>query len=82
MKVRDLKKLLKQYDDDDTVIVSSDEEGNSFTRVTQVSSQMYDPGERTIHERALTPALENAGYTEDDVLTEEEGGVPCIVFWP
>ena len=82
MTVKELKELLEQCNDDDVVVVSSDEEGNSYRKLSTVSADLYAcEGSYNVEIglRKLTPSLEEEGYSEEDVL---EGGSPCVVLWP
>lgn len=81
MKVKELKKLLKECDDNDDVLVASDSEGNNFFLVSSVETNYSWDGEydAEIGLRELTPEFEDAGYGEEDVM---EDGTPCIILWP
>lgn len=84
MKVKQLRELLAQCNDDDVIIMSSDSEGNSYHPLSEegVSVGVYawdGEYEGDIGIRKLTPELEEAGYSEEDVM---EDGISCIVLWP
>lgn len=75
-------KLLKEQDPNALVVLSRDEEGNGFSELEDVATEMNfakDGSDGCIGYRKLTPKLEKMGYTEDDIM---EYGKPCIVLWP
>lgn len=85
MKVSDLITELQTCNPDAIVVMSADEEGNSYSPLSAFSDIYNYIPESTwsggISIRELTPELEEEGYTEDDVL-EDEDSVPCVVLWP
>ncbi len=77
MKVRELIELLQRQDPERIVILAIDEEGNGFSPVHQVEPAMYLDGETGLE--ALTPELEDQGYSDEDVM---QGGEKAVVLWP
>lgn len=77
MKVRELIALLQQEDPERLVVLAVDEEGNGFSLVHQVSPAMYSEGETGLE--ALTPELEDQGYSDEDVMKD---GEKAVVLWP
>lgn len=73
MNKKQLIELLKDVEDDTELLVSSDEEGNSFNSLEDVSTQYFAYKE---------------GYEyyllDDDNMEEVEdvGAKPVVVFWP
>lgn len=80
MSVGALIDALKDCNEDDLVILARDAEGNGFAQIAMISEGMYING--GIKLRSLTSEDEADGYTEEDVATEEEGALPCVVLWP
>lgn len=75
-------KLLKEQDPNALVVLSRDEEGNGFSELGDVATNMNfakDGYDGNVGYRELTPKLKKLGYTEEDLL---EDGKPCIVLWP
>ena len=84
MTVKNIKELLKEYDDDDIVVLSEDSEGNGFSPLADISVAVYvneygTNGDTYI--RRLTQGLIDAGFAEED-LYHGPGGENCIVLWP
>jgi hypothetical protein len=79
MKVSELIEQLQQLDGDRLVVLSSDGEGNSFRKLGDFSTAMFDPEEREIGLEVLTEELKQAGYSDEDVM---EDGEPAVVLWP
>lgn len=71
MKVKDLIAILQTHDQDNLVVLSSDAEGNSYSRASDVGSYFFDEE---------GPSLIN----EEDL--EEFGGrnkfKKCVTIWP
>ena len=62
---------------DRLVIIAKDQEGNGFSEFSDYSlGNNYSDGE--IGLSALTPELEDEGYSEEDLFD----GIPAIVLWP
>lgn len=82
MKVSELISKLEAADPNATVVLSKDEEGNGFGPLQEVeieNSTCVDQGyEIQIGLHHLTPELEKAGYTDEDVLK----GDGAVVLWP
>ena len=84
MKVKDLKKLLQNYNDEDEVVLAEDNEGNYFSPLSDIEEATYVPTTQyfgTIYLRELNSELEEQGYTEEDVYDGEEG-IHAIVLYP
>lgn len=62
------------------VLISSDGEGNDFSKFDSFSENNYrfDGREYEIGEEILTEELIKEGYSEEDVIN----GDPCLVLWP
>lgn len=80
MTVAELQKILADCNPNDLVVMSTDEEGNYFHTLYTYGEAMYLDNEVGLRE--LTHELVDKGYTEDDVLSDADGAVPCIVLWP
>ena len=87
MKVNELIDKLCDLDPDLEVILSKDEEGNGFSPASDdffiglyFSDYGYNDGK--IGYKKLTPKMIEMGYTEEDLLSEENGAVPCVVIYP
>ena len=80
MLVKELKKLLENFDEDDMVYVSSDAEGNTVNR-------LWDIEEFLINEdceyklKYLTENLIKQGFSEEDV-GDWETDKPAIILFP
>jgi hypothetical protein len=81
MIVKELIKQLQQYDPYDIVILATDEEGNSFAPLDDISDVVYVAKYKETHLRELTPELEDRGFTEEDLYNGEDGQL-AIVLWP
>lgn len=77
MNVKELIEKLQAFDPDCLVVMASDTEGNSYDILYGVWECSYKDGEARI--RALTPALRNVGYTEEDLM---EGGENAVCLQP
>jgi len=89
MKVIELLDILKDVSQDAEVVLSKDSEGNAYHRLTEQGisiNRTYNKNDgyyiEVIYEKELTEELKRHRYTEEDVLTVEDGGVECIVFYP
>jgi hypothetical protein len=86
MKVSELIAELQQCDPESLVVMSKDSEGNNFSPLAEIDGDSMYLADSTwsgdVHLRELTPELEEQGYSDDDVRTEEDGAVRCIVLWP
>jgi hypothetical protein len=91
MKVKELIKLLQECNQEADVVLSSDSEGNSYALMGEYSlstnmAYRKDHNEcnyvESVYLKKLTPELLEEGYSEDDVLTIEDGGVECVVIYP
>lgn len=85
MTVRELIELLSKCNPDDIVILSKDAEGNGFSPLSNIEEEMYTPdtsysGEISL--RALTPELEERGFTEDEVGNSKNGAINCVTLYP
>lgn len=82
MKVKKLIKLLQEEDPNAIVIMAKDGEGNSYSPLSEFWSGAYR-AETTWYGEVgyskLTEELEEAGYTEEDLI---EGGEPAIILSP
>ena len=84
MKVKDLKKLLKNFDNNDEVILSRDEEGNGYSPLDDVVAMVYVGNTRCsgdVYIKEITGNLEVAVYSEDD-LYHGKDGQNAIVLYP
>ena len=73
MKVKELKKVLEQYNDDQEVILSKDSEGNSFSPLSCHGGYLYVPVETYYGDIYNNNDAEEAGldYIEN-----------ALVLWP
>lgn len=81
-KVSDLIKDLQKLDQDLPIILQQDPEGNGYHWVrgaeTVAIGEDYDTCRvESVGHYELTPELEEAGYTEDDIYSN-----PCVVVYP
>ena len=82
MKVKQLKHLLEKCNDSDEVVLSTDEEGNGFSPLSDVERGMtYSPLYGTTAIQELTDDDIAQGFTEEDV-SDEPDAVPCIILYP
>ena len=80
IRVRDLKKIIKNMDDDALIVISIDPEGNAYRPIVDHSPQYsYDENSQEIGLTSIDESMKLAGYTEDEVM---EGGEPCLLLWP
>ena len=82
MKVSELIEELKKFDQDAIVILQKDAEGNGYSPLDDVDQAGYTPestwsGE--VQPKVLTPELEKAGWTEEDINPD---GEDCVVLAP
>jgi predicted RNA-binding protein with PUA domain len=82
MTVRELIEALKAIPNQDRIVVmSKDGEGNGFSPLADIGEESY-AAESTWHGttgiEALTPELEERGFSEEDVVK----GEPCLTLWP
>ena len=81
MTVKELIEQLQHEDPDRLVVMSRDGEGNGFSPLHSISPYAYQaddwPGKIGMEE--LTPEARQAGYSEDDIITN---GQRALVFWP
>jgi hypothetical protein len=77
MTVRQLVEILMKDDPDRIVILSRDQEGNGFSPLRSFEACKYNDGEVGLEE--LTPELEAAGYSDEDVM---HGGKKALCLWP
>jgi len=81
--VGELVERLSALDPNRLAVLASDEEGNSFHEVRAINGLDYalddDGGLAMIG--PLTPELEEAGYTEED-LYDGDYAQPVVVLWP
>lgn len=79
--VAELRKNLAELPDEWIVVLSSDEEGNSH-RVLSADgiciNALFSEDQERANIRFLTEELINAGFTEDDILTD---GQPCVILF-
>ncbi len=78
MKVKELKKLLNQFDDEDIVVMAKDSEGNSYSPLADIWDGKYKAeciwaGEVGLRE--LTTELIELGYSEEDILEDGENAI-------
>jgi hypothetical protein len=85
MKVKELKRLLKECDNNDEVVIAKDEEGNSFSPLSEIQTNaVYVPSSKysgEVYLREITGNLEVAGYLEED-LYHGKNGQNAVVLWP
>lgn len=79
--VAELRKNLAELPDEWIVVLPSDEEGNSH-RVLSADgiciNALFSEDQERANIRFLTEELINAGFTEDDILTD---GQPCVILF-
>lgn len=88
MTVGELIQALREFPSDLPVLLSADEEGNSFSTLSDVDDCLYDPNtpyyidQIYITHADLDLALVNdkGYYTEED--RAPEGSIPAVVLWP
>jgi hypothetical protein len=82
MKVKQLKKLLEKCDDNDEVVMSTDEEGNSFSPLSDIEKNMvYIPMLQEIKLKELNDDLIEQGFSDDDI-SHDKDGLNCVVLYP
>jgi len=81
MKVKELKKILKDHDDEDEVILSSDGEGNSCSPLEGIEERVYVPHLESTYIRELTDELIKLGFSDED-LYHGKYGFDAIVLYP
>ena len=85
MKVKELiEHLQTAHNPDDLVIMARDAEGNNFSPLAGVEVGAYRAlttwyGEGGLRRDQLTQDLIDAGFSEEDVITD---GVNACVLWP
>ena len=77
--VKELIKALQKEDGDRIVIVASDPEGNHTRPLGCLTSGCWTGG-GDIYIEKLTPRLEKAGFTENEVGSAD--AKPALVLWP
>jgi hypothetical protein len=80
MKVKDLIKELSKLDPEWVVVLSSDEEGNSFSELSDLETNAVF-ADREIHLRELTKDLEKQGFSDEDVY-DGNNGKNAVVLYP
>lgn len=78
MTVRELKEILENCPEDFIIVLSSDAEGNSYSKLESCNIDEYNFDDDHICLKVLTKELISLGYTEDDLGS----GTPCVVLWP
>ena len=79
MKVKELRRLLKNVDGDLLIVVSRDSEGNSYSPLSSVDDNCtYLDGDLGVRE--LTSGLRRNGFSEEDMLGDD--ATPCLCLWP
>jgi len=80
MKIKELKKILKNYDDDMEILMSSDAEGNSYDFLSDVNLVAYKTYDRHVEIglSELTDKLREQGYTEEDLI--EDGKIGIVLY--
>lgn len=81
MKIHELIHILNDYDPEIDVLISSDQEGNGFSKAISVElARMRDDSEDEIEIGIpeLDADYRDAGYTEEDLFD----GPLCVVIWP
>lgn len=81
--VKDLIENLQAFDPNTPVIVSRDEEGNGYRKLWGASSGVVEDFANNHHFyhlglAELTPELEKAGYSDEDVIPN---GDSVVVIW-
>jgi hypothetical protein len=77
--VKELIAELSLLDPDAVVIMQRDGEGNGYSPCSGAEGNgAWDRKEREYGYATLTPALEESGYSEEDVIA----GVPAVVIYP
>lgn len=81
MKVKELISALSGFNSEAEVIVSSDAEGNDYSKLSAIESMAYVESDGFIElgYPRLTNELRDEGYSEEDVI---KGGKPAIILCP
>tara|TARA_S200002703_G_scaffold108388_1_gene94176 strand:+ start:354 stop:617 length:264 start_codon:yes stop_codon:yes gene_type:complete len=85
MKVKELIRLLERCNSEDLVVMSKDGEGNGYSPLYTIDGESrYRPNSTWSGEiglRQLDEYYESRGYSEEDVMSEEDSQ-NCVVLWP
>jgi len=81
MKVKDLIEALEGVDPEREVILARDAEGNGYHYCVDLSEARFDGEAIGLEPDQLTDDFRHQGYTEEDVMDENEG-IPVVVLWP
>lgn len=77
--VKELIARLSELDPDAVVIMQRDREGNGYAPCEGAEGNgAWDDEEQEYGYAALTPALEEKGFGQEDIIA----GVPAVVIWP
>jgi hypothetical protein len=91
MTVAELIEELKQFEPDRLVVMSKDGEGNAYSPLSSMRSDIYVPdrwsGEDStysgqVYLEELTPELEKEGFSEEDSPPEDHTHTKALIFWP
>ena len=66
--VKELIKILKTADGNRIVVMASDEEGNSYSPLSDISFGAYNEKDRQFGIDGLSPLLIKAGCTDEDIV--------------
>jgi len=77
--VKELIAQLAELDPEAVVIMQRDPEGNGYSPCSGAEGDWaWDDLEHEVGYATLTPELEKAGYSQDDIVA----GVPAVVIYP
>lgn len=80
MRVIDLIDALREVEDENMIVIlSSDPEGSSYHPLRDTDICVYDSEEREVGIASLDEEAIEAGYGEEDVMTD---GVGAFCLWP
>ena len=78
---QELQALIESGQGHRIVVLSRDPEGNGFQTLSAVDLSRFDTVEHETSIDELTPELERAGWTQEDVM-EGPAVVPSVTLWP
>lgn len=85
MKVKELIEELKKVDGDRVIILQKDAEGNGYSPLAGLDSEVNYRADSTwsgdIGYQKLTPELRKQGYSDGDIISGD-GAEPALVLFP
>ena len=78
MKVSQLMDILERCNQDAEVIMTGDEEGNYYSSVESVDSELYIDEDGNVGFNSITPELREEGFGDEDLVVGKE----CVVLIP